>query len=69
MPARGTHWKGGNFYMYEAFSNAVNAVNGIIAGPAVVVLVVCSGIYLSVRLGFFQLVHFKTDQTMENLVY
>ena len=45
--------------MYEAFSNAVNAVNGIIAGPAVVVLVVCSGIYLSVRLGFFQLVHFK----------
>ena len=45
--------------MYEAFSNAVNAVYGIIAGPAVVVLVVCSGIYLSVRLGFFQLVHFK----------
>lgn len=42
----------------EALNNFVGMLNGPIWGVGMLVLIVGSGLYLSVRLGFFQFVHF-----------
>ncbi|MCD8053300.1 MAG: alanine:cation symporter family protein [Lachnospiraceae bacterium] len=45
--------------MYSAVESIVNFLNGGIWSVWMLVLIVGSGLYLSVRLGFFQFVHFK----------
>ena len=48
----------GELYM-EAINNIVNMLNGPIWGVGMLVLIVGSGLYFTIRLGFFQFVHFK----------
>ena len=43
----------------EAINNIVNMLNGPIWGVGMLVLIVGSGLYFTIRLGFFQFVHFK----------
>ncbi len=40
--------------MIEHFSNAMDAVNAVVWGPVMVILLVGTGLYLSIRLGFIQ---------------
>ena len=40
--------------MYMTFAEFVNFLNGIAWGPQMLVLLVGTGIYLSIRLGFLQ---------------
>ena len=48
----------GELYM-EAINNIVGMLNGPIWGVGMLVLIVGSGLYFTIRLGFFQFVHFK----------
>ena len=48
----------GELYM-EAINNIVSMLNGPIWGVGMLVLIVGSGLYFTIRLGFFQFVHFK----------
>ena len=43
----------------EAINNIVSMLNGPIWGVGMLVLIVGSGLYFTIRLGFFQFVHFK----------
>ena len=43
----------------EAINNIVGMLNGPIWGVGMLVLIVGSGLYFTIRLGFFQFVHFK----------
>lgn len=43
----------------EAINNFVNLLNGPIWGVGMLVLIVGSGLFFTIRLGFFQFVHFK----------
>jgi len=43
----------------STFSNWMDAVNGIVWGPAMVVLLIGTGLYLTIRLRFVQLRHFR----------
>jgi alanine or glycine:cation symporter, AGCS family len=43
----------------STFSNWMDIVNGIVWGPAMVVLLIGTGLYLTIRLRFIQLRHFK----------
>ncbi len=45
--------------MLSTFSNWMDIVNGIVWGPAMVVLLIGTGLYLTIRLRFIQLRHFK----------
>lgn len=45
--------------MFEALNSFVNWANGLIWGVGMLVLILGSGIYFTIRLGFFQFVHFK----------
>lgn len=45
--------------MFDWFNDLVAALNGPIWGVGMLVLIVGSGLYFTVRLGFFQFVHFK----------
>lgn len=58
MPARGGKIKGG-FNMLEGINSVVNFLNGWIWSVGMLVLIVGSGLYLTIRLGGFQFVHFK----------
>lgn len=44
--------------MLDQISHVVGLLNGPIWGVGMLVLIVCGGLYLTVRLGFFQFVHF-----------
>ncbi len=44
--------------MFEGLDSAVGFANGYIWGPAMLVLIVGSGLYFTFRLGFFQFMHF-----------
>ena len=45
--------------MLPTLSNWMDTVNGIVWGPAMVVLLIGTGLYLTIRLRFIQLRHFK----------
>lgn len=45
--------------MYDSINNIVGVLNGPIWGVGMLVLIVGSGLFFSIRLGFFQFVHFK----------
>ena len=45
--------------MLEGLNNLVGILNGPIWGVGMLVLIFGSGLFFTIRLGFFQFVHFK----------
>lgn len=45
--------------MQEAIGNFINPIVGFLWGPAMLALLIGGGIYISIRIGFIQLFHFK----------